>query len=100
MTSYTTPKQKMAKRLFEEFRPTTDMGDEVILHGYEADRLADIIAEYVDAAIAATRSPLIASVKTEDIQDLTVSPGGSLIVQNCTFRSDGEAPCITVKAAN
>ena len=84
MTSYTTPKQKMAKRLFEEFRPTTDMGDEVILHGHEADRLADIIAEYVDAAI----------------QGLTVSPGGDLIIQNCTFKSDGAMPCITVKAVN
>jgi hypothetical protein len=39
----------MARRLFREFRPTTDMGESVSLLDFEADTLAEIIAEYVDA---------------------------------------------------
>lgn len=44
-------KQKMARRLFMEFRPSTEMGDGILLHDFEADALADIIAEYVDAVV-------------------------------------------------
>lgn len=45
-------RQKMAKRLFMEFRPSTNMGDEILMHDFEADTLAEIIAEYVDVAIS------------------------------------------------
>ncbi|RUU80000.1 hypothetical protein [Mesorhizobium sp. M7A.F.Ca.MR.362.00.0.0] len=48
-------RQNMARRLFKEFRPTTDMGDPISLHDFEADRLAEIIAEYVEAAISRAR---------------------------------------------
>jgi hypothetical protein len=44
-------KDTMARRLFKEFRPTTDAGDPISLHDFEAATLAEIIAEYVDAAI-------------------------------------------------
>lgn len=48
-------KQNMARRLFKEFRPTTDMGDNISLRDFEAERLADIISEYVDAAIESAK---------------------------------------------
>lgn len=48
--------KKMAKRLFMEFRPSTEHGDEVRLHDFEADTFADIIAEYVDAALSKAQS--------------------------------------------
>lgn len=39
----------MARRLQREFRPTTEHGDKIELAEYEAETLAEIIAEYVDA---------------------------------------------------
>lgn len=39
----------MARRLQREFRPTTEHGDKIELAEYEAETLADIIAEYVEA---------------------------------------------------
>ncbi|HEV2898855.1 MAG TPA: hypothetical protein VGX71_13665 [Pseudaminobacter sp.] len=44
-------RERLARRLVKEFRPTTERGDVVELAHYEADALADIIAEYVSAIV-------------------------------------------------
>lgn len=41
--------RNLADRLRREFRPITEHGDQIILADYEADALAEAIAEYVDA---------------------------------------------------
>jgi hypothetical protein len=46
------------------------------------------------ASIATALTP---AVRAEEIQGLTVTSEGSLIIQNCSFYSDGSAPCLTVK---
>lgn len=45
-------KNRMASRLLKEFRPSTVHGDEIVLHDFEAEALADIIAEYVATTLA------------------------------------------------